>query len=344
MSLRLGVVGMDHLHLFELVQGLVDIGADTVAHVPDGDLLDLYEGWRIGSDPAELAELLADDTLDLVVTAGIPSTRADVAVAALEAGKHVLSAKPGVTTAGDLDRIRRAVESSGKRWTVLFTERFTNRATAEAVRLARAGTIGQVVHVIGSGPHTLSRHSRPDWFFDPARSGGILIDLASHQIDQFLAITGDLNAQVTQSSTGNISCPEHPTFDDIGSIRLVGHNDSGAPVVGDHRVDLLSPAGLGTWGDVRLSIIGTEGTLEVRANIDPAGAPGNEHLIVVDGDGTRRVDCSEVQLDWAERLSADLSRRSSSRGDDSLMSQNHVIAVSALAVDGQRAAIPWGTT
>ena len=94
MSLRLGVIGLDHLHVFELVQGLLDAGANAATHVADGEFLELYEGWRPDSVAVHPAELLADDRIDVVVTAGIPSQRADVAVAALSAGKHVLSAKP----------------------------------------------------------------------------------------------------------------------------------------------------------------------------------------------------------------------------------------------------------
>lgn len=336
-SVRLGVIGLDHLHIFELVQGLMDAGATSAAHVAGGEFLELYEGWRTDSVRHDVAQLLSDDDIDVVVTAGIPSERADIAVAALEAGKDVLSAKPGVTTGHDLQRVRRAVESSGRRWSVLFTERFTNRAVSEAVRLARTGAIGEVAHVIGSGPHALNRADRPAWFFDAATSGGILVDLASHQVDQFLAITGDLGAAVTAASVGNLTCPDHPRFADIGTLRLVARTQSGPPVVGDHRVDLLSPAGLGTWGDVRVSIIGTTGTLEVRANIDPVGASGGEHLIVVDGDGTRRVDCSSVSIDWAQALIADWGD-----GGARLMSQEHTFAVSELTLTAQASAVPWG--
>jgi hypothetical protein len=241
-SLRLGVIGLDHLHVFELVQGLLDAGANAATHVADGEFLELYEGWRPDSVAVHPAELLADDRIDVVVTAGIPSQRADVAVAALSAGKHVLSAKPGVTTAPDLQRVRRAVATSGRRWSVLFTERFTNRATSEAIRLARSGAVGQVAHVIGSGPHTLNADERPAWFFDAATSGGILVDLASHQVDQFLAITGDLDAAVTAGSEGNLTHPEHPGFADIGTLCLVASADGG-PVVG--RLGTDADRGLG---------------------------------------------------------------------------------------------------
>ncbi|MEZ5383563.1 MAG: Gfo/Idh/MocA family oxidoreductase [Microthrixaceae bacterium] len=333
MGLRLGVAGIDHLHLFGLVQGLLDAGAETTAHVADGELLGLYEDWRDESVATELPTMLAEFDIDVVVTAAVPSQRADIAVAALEAGKHVLSAKPGVTTLADLARVREAVAASGHRWVVLFTERFENRAVAEAVRLATDGAIGRVVHVVGAGPHAFNREGRPEWFFDPGRSGGILADLASHQADQFLAITGADDAIVAASAVGNVSCPEHPAMQDVGSMRLLG---GGA--VGDHRVDLLSPAGLGTWGDTRLHVVGTEGTLEVRANIDPAGQPGAEHLIVVDAEGTRRVDCSNVVLDWAERFGADLAD-----GTETLMTQHHVVDVCRLTLEAQSQATNWAS-
>ncbi|MCB1028477.1 MAG: Gfo/Idh/MocA family oxidoreductase, partial [Microthrixaceae bacterium] len=227
MTLTIGVAGIDHLHLLELVQGLVDAGATTAAHVPDGELLGLYEGWRTDSVPTALPDLLADPAIDLVVTAGIPSERAEVAVAALQAGKHVLTAKPGVTTLADLDRVQAAAARAGRRWTVLFTERFTNRATSEAIRLARSGAVGEVIHLIGSGPHALNQEGRPAWFFEADRSGGILADLASHQVDQFLAVTDDLGAEVTHSFVGNVSCPEHPAFSDLGTLRLVGRTPAG---------------------------------------------------------------------------------------------------------------------
>ena len=344
MTLGFAVVGADHLHLFSLVGGLVAAGARPVAHVRSGDLIDGYEGWQPTSEARDLTEVLADDAVDLVVTVGVPADRAAVGLAALEAGKAVLSAKPGVTTRADLDRIRALVaDRPGRPWTVLFSERFENRAVARAVALARSGAVGRVVHVTGAGPHALHRDLRPDWFWDPDRSGGILVDLASHQVDQFVAICGDPAAgsragtstgvTLAGSRVGNVACPDRPAMQDVGSITLVG---GGA--VGEHRVDLLSPPGLPTWGDVRLTVVGTEGTLEVRANIDVAGEPGAEHLIVTDGDGVRRVDVSGDPLPWAEHLLADLAD-----DGDRLMSQDHVLAVCDLTLQAQEQARPWGT-
>lgn len=192
---------------------------------------------------------------------------------------------------------------------------------------------------MGSGPHLLSAKHRPAWFWDESATGGILVDIGSHQADQFLAVAvgadgPSATAEVQRASVGNVTCLDHPAMQDIGSMTLVANG-----VVGDHRVDYLTADGLGTWGDVRLVIVGTEGTIEARANIDPAGEAGAEHLIVVDGAGTRRVDVSAHSVDWASQFLADVV-------DDGerLMSQAHVLAVCDLVLRAQRAAVAWGVS
>jgi predicted dehydrogenase len=357
MSGRIAVVGADHLHLFEIVDRLVKAGAETVAHSADGALVESYATWRTESVERTCDDILADDTIDLVITAAVPNRRASIALAAIEAGKHVVTDKPGLTTMEQLDAIRTAVAGRpGRPWTVLFTERFENRAINEAVRLARTGAVGTVVHVIGAGPHTMWATRRPDWFWDPEATGGILVDIGSHQVDQFLAITGATAADVSivASMVGNVASPDHPAMQDIGSMTLTclfgsgpegqaspsgsgPEGQAGGSVVGDHRLDYLTAKGLGTWGDCRLTIVGTEGTIEARANVDVAGLDGAEHLIVVDGQGTRRVDVSGVVVDWAELALADLAD-----GGERLMTQQHAIDVTDVCLRAQAAARPWG--
>lgn len=339
-AVRFAVVGADHFHLFALVNGLVEAGAIAVAHAPNGGLIERYAKWQSESAERSLDEILDDGSIDLVVTAGVPCDRAAVALAALRAGKQILTDKPGVTTRTQLDDLRAELEHRpGRPWTVLFSERFENRAIGTAVELARAGSIGTVVHVVGAGPHQLGLAKRPDWFWDHDATGGILVDIGSHQADQFLAIAvGDdgasLPARVRSSSVGNVACREHPKMQDIGSMTLVANG-----VVGDHRLDYLTADGLGVWGDVRLQIVGTEGTLEARANIDAAGQPGPEHLILVDRAGTRRLDVADRRVDWAELLLDDLAHNG-----ERLMSQAHVVAVCDLVLEAQSSSVPWGTS
>jgi predicted dehydrogenase len=332
---RLALVGADHNHLYEIIDRMVKAGAEAVAHTAEGQFVEHYSGWQADSVERTYDDILADDSIDLVVTAAVPNRRAEIALAAIDAGKHVVSDKPGLTTMEQLDAIRSAVaDRPGRPWTVLFTERYENRAINQAVRLARGGAVGQVVHVVGAGPHTMWAKRRPAWFWDPEATGGILVDIGSHQVDQFMSITevGAGDVSIVASAVGNVASPDHPAMQDIGSMTLAAPG-----VVSDHRLDYLTAKGLGTWGDCRLTIVGTEGTIEARANVDVAGAEGAEHLIVVDADGTRRVDVSGVVVDWGEQLLADLA-------DDGerLMTQQHAIDVTDVCLRAQAAAGPWG--
>jgi predicted dehydrogenase len=335
---RFAVIGADHLHLFQIVDRLVAAGAVAAAHAPVGGLIGKYGAWQRESVECTADAILADESIDLVVLAGVPSQRAAVAVAALRSGKHVMSDKPGVTTTAQLAEVRSAIAGRGGRpWTVLFSERFENRAIGEAVKLARQGAIGQIVHVVGAGPHLLSAAHRPKWFWDPAATGGILVDIGSHQADQFLAVAvgaegPSVPAEVKLAAVGNVACADNPAMQDVGSMTLTANG-----VVGDHRLDYLTANGLGTWGDVRLTIVGTGGVIEARANVDIAGEPGAEHLILVDADGTRRIDVSQRRVDWAEVFLSDIAD-----GGQRLMSQEHVFAVCELVLAAQRAATRWG--
>ena len=205
------------------------------------------------------------------------------------------------------------------------------------VAVGGVGPNGYLEHVEGAGPHLLSAKHRPEWFWDGTATGGILVDIGSHQADQFLAVAVGADgppapAQVRLAAVGNAACPDHPAMQDVGSMTLVANG-----VVGDHRLDYLTADGLGTWGDVRLTIVGTEGVIEARANVDVAGEPGAEHLFVVDAAGTRRVDVSNRPVDWAEQFLADLAD-----GGERLMSQAHVVAVCDLVLRAQQAATRWG--
>ena len=224
MTARLALVGADHNHLYEIVDRLVKAGASAVAHTAEGQFVEHYSGWQEGSVERTYDDILADDSIDLIVTAAIPNRRADIALVAMAAGKHVVSDKPGLTTMAQLDAVRAAVaDRPGRPWTVLFTERYENRAINEAVRLARAGAVGRIVHVVGAGPHTMWASRRPDWFWDPDATGGILVDIGSHQVDQFLSITGAsaVDVSVVASMVGNVASPDHPDMQDIGSMTLV---------------------------------------------------------------------------------------------------------------------------
>ena len=331
-KIRVGVIGLDHIHGLVLAVRLWQAGATIAAfHASGGKNVAAMKLLGPKATSSSIDAIIEDPTIDLIVTAAIPRDRGDIAVRALRAGKHVVADKPGVTTLDGLAAIDEALAETDRRWWVMFGERFENRAVAEACRRAQLGDIGRVVSVLGLGPHRMGADGRPDWFWDPVATGGILVDIGSHQADQFLMATGAGTADVISAQVGNVSVPRHPDMQDIGQMVV-----SGGGAIGTHRVDYLSPKGLKTWGDGRLMIVGTDGTLEVRTNVDVAGRKGKEHLIAVDAKGTRRIDCTKAKVDWAKRLVADVVD-----GSDTFVNQDHVRAVCDLTLRAQAAAGSW---
>lgn len=178
--------------------------------------------------------------------------------------------------------------ATGRIYSILYGERFENRATVRAAELVKAGAIGRVLQTIGLGPHRITPSTRPAWFFDPARYGGILCDIASHQADQFLHSTGSTRAEIVAAQVGNLHHPQYPAFEDFGDMLLRG--DGGTGYI---RVDWFTPDGLSTWKDGRLTILGTDGYIEVRKNVTmleagqtshaPHRHPNEELVIVKEG-------------------------------------------------------------
>src|SRR5690606_25183842 len=185
----------------------------------------------------------------------------------------------GFTSLEQIADARRVCAETGRRYFVLFGERVENAATVRAGELVYSGAIGRVVQTTGFGPHRLLGHiPREPWAYDASQHGGILNDLASHQIDQFLYFTGSTAAQIVSAHVGNVRfAQQFPAFQDYGDLTIQSES-----AVGFVRVDWLTPDGLATWGDVRLFLLGTDGYIELRKNIDLAGRPGKDHLFLVD--------------------------------------------------------------
>lgn len=342
-AVRFAAVGLDHAHAFGQIQGLLDQGCELVgisSDDADSAIAQAVRGrWPHASWVEDPAQLLHDPAVDLVVTAAVPDRRAAIAVEAMRQGKDVVADKPGCVSLEQLDEIKRTVAETGRFWSVTFSERFEVRCVTRAGELVRDGRVGRVVQTLGLGPHREGDRAhlaggggRPDWFYDHGRTGGILADIASHQIDQFLWFTGAGTADVVSSTVANYTHPESPRMQDFGEA-VLRTEDAHAYI----RVDWYTPAGLPTWGDGRLMILGTEGYIELRKYVDVAGRPGGEHLFVVDGSGTEHLDCSDVPLTYYADLVSDVRDRT-----EQACPQQHTFEVMRLALLAQQSATRRG--
>lgn len=328
-KLRFGVIGIDHRHIYDQVKSLLDIGAECAGYwTQDVDvptMAGFEERFPHIQRVADRRQLLEDERIQLITCAAIPCARAALAVEAMRHGKDFMVDKPGVTSFEQLAEVQRVQRETGRIFSVNFTERFEVRAVTRATELVRSGAIGRVLQTIGLGPHRLNRHLRPAWFFDPQAYGGILIDIASHQIDQFLHFTGADDAVIVASRIGNLGHPEDPGLQDFGEI-LLAHG----PASGYIRVDWFTPNGLSTWGDGRLTILGTEGYIELRKYIDISGRPGKDHLFLVNNEGSRYFDCCAEPLPYYTDLQRDVFERT-----ETAMTHAHCFKVCELALKAQ---------
>jgi predicted dehydrogenase len=186
----------------------------------------------------------------------------------------------------------------------MYSERLEVPAAIKAGQLIDEGAIGRVIQTINIAPHQINPASRPAWFWEKARYGGILTDIGSHQAEQFVYFTRSTRAKVVASQTGNLAHPDHPLFEDFGDMVMSGSGGTGYV-----RVDWFTPNGLGTWGDGRLFVLGTEGYIELRKYADPAGKPGGNHLFIVDRKSARYLDCSKVYLPFGPQFVTDIVER-----------------------------------
>jgi predicted dehydrogenase len=305
-SIQFAVIGLDHNHILGMTdavrRGGGELAAVYSANLPAlADFQKRYPGVKVA---ASEDEILSNPSIQLVAGAAIPDLRAPLGVRVMRHGKDYLSDKPGITTLEQLAEVRKAVKETGRMFAIMYSERLEVKAAVQAGELVKAGAIGRVVQTVNLAPHQVNEKSRPDWFWDPARYGGILCDIGSHQADQFVYYTGSTVADVTASQIANVNWPHHPKFQDFGDMML--HGNGGMGYV---RVDWFTPDGLGVWGDGRLFILGTEGYIELRKYADIAGRPGGNHLFLVDRKQATYMNCNQVELPFGPQFVGDIVNR-----------------------------------
>jgi predicted dehydrogenase len=273
-------------------------------------------------------EILEDKSIQLILSSAIPVERAGIGIRAMQHGKDYMSDKPGITTLEQLEEARRVQKQTGRIYSIMYSERFENKATVKAGDLVKAGAIGKVIQTVILAPHRISLTTRPQWFFDKKYFGGIITDIGSHQFDQFLYFTGSDKADIVASQVGNVAHPQYPAFEDFGDVMLRGNGGTGYI-----RIDWFTPDGLNTWGDGRLTVLGTEGYIEVRKNTDIAGREGGNHLFLVNNKETQYINCNNVELPYGRQLVDDVLNRT-----ETAMTQRHCFLATELALKAQKAA------
>lgn len=326
-KVRFAVTGLNHGHIYDMTRLMLDAGAEALCfYAPEDDLAAQFSAVYPQIPRLDtLTEILEDQRIQLVLNAGIPVERAPLGIQVMEHGKDYMVDKPGFTTMQQLEETRVIQAETGRIYSVCYSERFMTRATAKATQLVSAGAIGDVIQTVSLGPHLRRFHTRPGWFFEKSKYGGIITDIGSHNFDQFLHFTSSTSAEIVSAQVANFHHPQYPELEDFGDVVVRG---SGG--LGYIRVDWFTPDGLGIWGDGRLFILGTDGYIELRKYIDIAGRPGGDHLFLVDQKETRYIDCRDVPLPYGRALIHDIINRT-----ETAMTQEHSFLAMELALKAE---------
>lgn len=323
---RFAVIGLDHFHVYQQTQLLIDAGAELVGFQDQSPELD--SAFRDAYPQAESfehkEEILEDEGIHLIVCAGIPNERAPLGIEVMQHGKDFMSDKPGFTTLAQLAEVRQVAADTGRIYAISYG-RLESRATEKASELVGAGAIGRVLQTVSLGPHRPNLASRPNWFFERERYGGVLCDVATHHAEYFLHFTNTTDYEIVAAQVANWHYPQHPELEDFGDVTVRADGCSGY-----FRVDWFTPDGLPTWGDSRLMLMGTDGTIEIRSNLDPSGRAGGDHLFLADRNETHYIDCSESDLPFWSRFLDDIRNRT-----ETAMTQEHCFRASEMVLQAQ---------
>lgn len=330
-SIRFSVIGINHSHIYGMTDALIGGGGKLISvYAPEPDLLaefkKRYPDVKVARSEQEILE---DNSIQLVASASIPIDRAPLGLRVMKTGKDFMADKPGIVTLSQLNEVKKIQKQTKRICSIMYSERLGNPASVKADELIKAGAIGRVVQTVGLGPHRMTPATRPAWFFDPGKAGGILCDIGSHQCDQFLFYTGSSKAEVALSQIGNFNTTAYPAYQDFGDMIVRSPHASGYI-----RIDWFTPDGLATWGDGRTFILGTDGYIEMRKYIDIAGRKGGNHLFLVNKKETIYYDCSNVYMPYGEQLVNDVVNRT-----ETAMSQEHCFLATWLALTAQKKAV-----
>jgi predicted dehydrogenase len=327
-TVRFAAIGLNHFHIYGQIDLMLKAGAEFVAYCGeeerffDRPFAKHYPQAKKVEDPRRILE---DGSISLVLSAAINRERAPLGISVMRHGKDFMVDKPGITSLAQLAEVKKVQAETKRIYSICYSEHFETRSTVKAGELLRSGAIGRLVNTVGLGPHRLNKPRRPPWFFSREKSGGILADIGSHQCEQFLFFSDRLGAELVSATVANRANPETPEFQDFGEMLL-----RTPEVTGYVRVDWFTPDGLPTWGDGRLTLVGTEGYMELRKYVDIDGKPGTDHLFLVDRQGVHRIDCSGVELPYGRQLVSDILNRT-----ETAMPQARCFGATELALTAQ---------
>jgi predicted dehydrogenase len=329
MKLRFAFAGFRHPHIFSLLEAVgnhpqCEFAAACEGHEPTR--AELESKGTVGVAYSSLGRMLAEVRPDVVAVGDFYSARGGIALAALEAGCHVLSDKPVCTAPGELAQIAAASSARGLALGCMLDLR-ENGAMRRLREVVLSGEVGDPCTVSVFAQHPLRLGTRASWYFEPGKHGGTINDIGIHALDLAEWITGSKWASLVSAREWNRKAAGFPFFGDCAQFHWL--LDGSIPVFAD--VSYLAPdeAGYGLPQYWRVTVNGTRGVAETSY-----GTPGV--MVAGDKDVAARL-VEPLPADTGRHLENFLSEVSGNPVEGGLTTA-HILRISRIALETQAAA------
>ncbi len=325
---------LDHGHISGQTNGLLEAGG-TLKYVfePNAQkrkaFLEKFQhtGVKIAS---RIEDILEDKEIHLVASAAIPSERGPLGCRVMKAGKDYFADKSPFTTLSQLEEAQKTAKETGRKYMVYYSERIHVESAWYVDELIQGGAIGQLVHMSIMGPHRLNKASRPKWFFEKKKYGGILTDIGSHQFDQFLHYARATDGKVAHARVENFANTDVPELEDYGEAVLELNTGTSCMA----RADWFTPDGLKAWSDGRTFFIGTKGYIEIRKSTDLGRDTIGNLILIADGQKEEIIECKgKIGFPFFGELILDSLNRT-----EQAMTQAHAFKAAELSMKAQEMA------
>ena len=243
MKTRFAFVGFRHGHILDLLTGVEErADAEVVACCEEDPATReaLAAKGRVKITHTDFTAMLREVECDVVAIGDYYAKRGSIALAALRAGRHVLSDKPLCTTLEEQGEIERLAAQRGLKVGLQLDSR-DYAAWRKLREIIRSGQIGEVATLRLAGQHPLLLGTRPSWYFEPGRHGGTINDIGIHAFDFIPWMTGLHWREIRAARSWNAKAHDFPHFQDCA--QFLATLDNGAGVLADFSY--LAPDTLG---------------------------------------------------------------------------------------------------
>ncbi|TBL77340.1 Gfo/Idh/MocA family protein [Paenibacillus thalictri] len=259
------IIGCRHAHISMFINEMLELGY-SCAGVYDADepslankLSDQFSIPRV-SDP----DVLLSPKVQIVGSSAINSKKIDIIETCERHGKHIMLDKPIVTCRDDFNRLEALFKRSNIEVGMLLVSR-QRKSIYTLKQMMDAGELGEITSITMRKPHKLSPATRHPWHFSKEQNGGIIIDLLIHDFDLLRWLTGR-EVIATTSLMGKHILPEYPRFYDTAAAQVCMEGN----LIAQLYADWHTPEQCWAFGDCRIFVTGTKGSVELRLFGDPA--------------------------------------------------------------------------